>query len=54
VRRDASHSLSLARLRAARDVILLLRQGPPGRTVSAIYTRDLFDTETIGHMLEDC
>jgi hypothetical protein len=56
VRRDASHSLCLARLRAARDVILLLRlrQGPPGRTVSAIYTRDLFDPETIGHMLEDC
>ena len=54
MRCDASHSVCLARLLAERDVILLLRQRPPGRTVSAIYTRDLFDPETIEHMLGDC
>jgi non-ribosomal peptide synthetase component F len=33
------------------DVILLLRERPPGLTVSAIYKRDLFDPESIEHML---
>ena len=35
------------------DAILLLRDRPPGLTVSAIYKRDLFDPETIDRMLGD-
>jgi amino acid adenylation domain-containing protein len=35
------------------DVILLLRERPPGLTVSAIYKTDLFDPETIDRMLGD-
>jgi hypothetical protein len=35
------------------DIIVLLRERPPGLTVSAIYKRDLFDPESIDRLLSD-